>query len=365
MTPTRPTIRSLAIVATAALLTACGLHGKPKVERKQTASSTPAAASNIGNAASTAGDTSLMASDVVAPGIVEPWGDKVALAPQEPGWIAHIVVKEGEAVRAGQLLATLDDASQRRSVEMARADLAEAEAVQARMAHGATVEELRQAEAELAAAVARSNFARASAARVNRLHRDSLVADNEAERVAADALAQEAMAERASARLEELKRGARAEDRIAVRARTEAARARLQLAIAGLNRRRITAPNAGTVLLSRFHAGEFYDVSAGPLFILGDMTRLQVRLEVDEIDAHDVQAGAPSTLFSDGGQALARGTIVRLAPQMGRRSLPLESPTARADVRIREVFVEVHSTSRLVPGQRVWGRTARNTRNST
>jgi hypothetical protein len=40
---------------------------------------------------------------------------------------------------------------------------------------------------------------------------------------------------------------------------------------------------------------------------------------------------------------------------MGRRGLAIESPTARADVRVREVFVEAAATSTLVPGQRVWG----------
>lgn len=33
---------------------------------------------------------------------------------------------------------------------------------------------------------------------------------------------------------------------------------------------------------------------------------------------------------------------------MGRRSLPLESLTARADVRVREVFVQVPQTSKLI-----------------
>ena len=96
--------------------------------------------------------------------------------------------------------------------------------------------------------------------------------------------------------------------------------------------------------------------------MVGDASRLQVRLEVDEIDAHSLEVGAPCTLYSDGEELLARETVVRLAPKMGRRALPLESPTARADVRIREAFVEVRASAALVPGQRVWGHTLRITR---
>jgi hypothetical protein len=84
-----------------------------------------------------------------------------------------------------------------------------------------------------------------------------------------------------------------------------------------------------------------------------------VRLEVDEIDALDVRSGARCALVSDDGTPVAEGIVDRLAPRMGRRRLSLESPTARADVRVREVFVEVVSGGPLVPGQRVWGHAAR------
>ncbi len=292
----------MAAMALGASLSGCGLHGKPNVERKATMT-TSSAATPRANAA--VGESE--GADVVAPGIVEPWGGQVDLSAQEPGWIAQILVKEGDVVHAGQLLATLEDGAQRHSVELARA--------------------------ELAGAAARAGFARAAAARISRLHADGTVPDNEADRAVTDALGQTAAA--------------------------EGAEARFRLAQADLERRRITAPSSGTILLSRFHPGEFYSVGAGPLFVLGDMARLQVRLEVDEIDAHDVQGGASCALYSDGGLRLAEGRIVRLAPKMGRRALPLESPTARADVRIREVFVEIPATAPMVPGQRVWGHTPR------
>jgi len=295
----------LAVIGLGILLSSCGLHGKPKVARRNrppTASATTPATSPAAAPASQLTKAPAGA-DIVAPGIVEPWGGQVDLAAQEPGWIARVLVKEGDEVREGQLLAALEDGAQRHAVELARAELAEA--------------------------TARAGFARAAAARISGLHATGNVSDNEADRVAADAAEQTAAADRA--------------------------KARLRLALADLARRRITAPSSGSILLSRFHPGEYYSAGAGPLFVLGDMTRLQVRLEVDEIDAHDAQSGAPCALYSDGGSRLAEGIVVRLAPKMGRRGLPLESPTARADVRIREMFVEVPTTAALVPGQRVWG----------
>lgn len=361
MTSGRRSWRWIAALALAAPLASCGLHGKPKIARKADAGTTSAA---VAPAARSAPATPVSPAErepeaVVSPGIVEPWGGQADLSAQEPGWIAHIAVKEGEIVQAGQLLATLEDEAQRHSVDLARADLAEAEAALARIEHGATPEELRQAEADYTAAAARGSLARSAAARTMRLREQGAVPDSESDRATAEAQAATALAERAEARVRELKRGARVEDRSAGRARLAAARARFRLAEANLARRRVLAPSAGTVLVSRFHPGEFYGVGAGPLFVLGDLSRLQVKLEVDEIDALALEAGAPCALHSDAGALLAEGVIVRLAPKMGRKGLAVEQPTARTDVRVREVFVEIRATSKLIPGQRVWGHASR------
>lgn len=350
----------IAAIAVVVPLAGCGLHGKPTVERKA-ARGAPAAQVAAGGDARQPGRAVEVAEPdaVVSPGIVEPWGGQADVAAQEPGWIARIEVKEGQPVQAGQLLATLEDGAQRQAVELARAEAAEAEAALARVERGATQEELRQAEADRAAAEARAALARSDSKRTARLHEDRVVPDSDAERAAAEARALSALADRAQARLDELRRGARPEDRRAARARVASARARVGVAEANLARRSLVAPAAGTVLLSRFHAGEFYGAGAGPLLVLGDLSRIQVRLEVDEIDAAAVAAGTPCAIYSDGGARLTDGRVVRLAPRMGRRGLSIESPTARADVRVREVFVEIPATSRLVPGQRVWGHAQR------
>lgn len=339
-------------VAAAAVLWGCNLaelHGRPSIERKPRP---------IANSAGPPNET-VEPGAVIAPGIVEPWGAQVELSGKESGWISGILVREGETVRQGQLLATLDETAQQHNLDLAQADLAEATAALERVERGATPEELRQVQADSEAAAARSEFARASAVRTGQLHGEGVVSDLEADRAQAETRVQAAEAERASARYVELRRGARAEDRAAARARVVAAHARLQVAEDNLARRHVVAPSAGAVLLSRLHVGEFYTAGSAALFILGDTSRLQVRLEVDEIDALSIDGAAPCVLYSDAGARLAEGTIVRLAPKMGRRSLPLESPTARADVRVREAFVEVRPTSGLLPNQRVWGHVPR------
>jgi len=349
-------LKSIALLALAGTLSGCGLHGKPALARKAPAAPrAPLAPMTAAQASSEVVEPDT----VVSPGVVEPWGAQVDLAAQESGWIAQLPAREGDVVQAGQLLAVIEDGAERHAVELARGELAEAEAAFAKLDRGYTVEEIQQAQADSDAAVARMSFAVAVAARTARLREEGLVAKNEVDRTEADSRAGAAQAERAAARLRELGNGARPEDKDAARARIATARARLRLAESNLARRRVVAPADGTILLSRFHPGEFYNAAAGPLFVLGDMSRLQVRMEVDEIDALAVAGGAPCAVYSDSGVRLTTGEVVRLAPKMGRRGLPLESPTARADVRVREVFVGIPASANLVPGQRVWGHMAR------
>jgi|GEM_PF-1648647 len=356
MRSARLTLPLVALLGAGTSSLGCGLHGKPAVEREERAATPAAHGAQDGPGPARA---HLEADRVVAPGVVEPWGDAIALSAQEPGWIVRVLAIEGQEVEGGQVLAHLEDTSQRHAVVLARADLEETAAALAKLENGATAEELREARAQRAAAVVRARLARAEADRVARIRDGGAAPEAEADRADAEARSAAALAEVAEARVRAMERGARPEDRASARARLSATRARLDLAEAALRRRSIVAPGKATVLLSRFHPGEFFEVSRGPLFVLGDLSRLQIRLEVDEIDAGALQVGAPCTLHSDAGELLARGTVVRLAPRMGRRSLPTESPTDRTDVRVREVFVEVGASPALIPGQRVWGHAAR------
>jgi len=325
----------------------CGLHGRPKVSRR-----TP-----VTHSAATAPAELEAPGLVVAPGLVESWGGDVALSTEEAGQIAQLLVDEGQRVDAGQLLAALDDSAQRAAVEVEKAEVSEAEAALAKTLRGATAEELRKARAEADADDARAAFARSNAQRMDHLGETQAVAPADVQRADAEALTQIAVSQASAARLASVTRGARAEDRSAARARLAAARARLRVAEASLARRLVVAPRASTVLLSQFHVGELFTPGGAPLFVLGDVSRLRVRMEVDEIDAMRVMEGAPCTIYGDDSARIIEGNVFRVAPKMGRRGLAIESPTARADVRVREVFVQVPATSALIPGQRVWGHT--------
>jgi HlyD family secretion protein len=291
---------------------------------------------------------------VVAPGVVEPWGEEVRVAAKEAGWIAAIEVREGQHVTAGQPLARLDDSAQQAGLAAASADAAELEALLQRARRGPTAEEREQARADRDAATARAQKAGSDAARYTRLMNEGLVSRAEGERVVKEAEAEAATAASFEARYASTIRGTRPEDLAATARRLEAARARLEAARSALERRAVLAPVAGTILWSRYRAGEFYAAGGQSLFVLGDVTRLQVRVDVDEIDVPRVSVDAQATIRVDGSPELTPGRVVWLSPKMGRKNLLVETPTARNDVRIREVLVETAAVARLLPGLRVW-----------
>jgi len=291
---------------------------------------------------------------VVAPGVVEPWGEEVRVAAKEAGWIAQVRVREGQRVEAGETLARLDDAAQAAGVALATADVAELAALLRRAQQGSTAEELAQARAERDGAAARAERARSDAARSSRLMEEGLVARAEGERAVKDAEAEAAAAASLEARYAAVVRGTRPEDLAAAARRLEAAQARLEAAQAALLRRVVAAPMRGTVLWSRYRVGEFYSAGSQALFVLGDVSRLQVRVDVDEIDAQRVALDAPATIRMEGSPDETPGRVVWLSPKMGRKTLLVEAPTARNDVRIREVLVETAVGQRLLPGARVW-----------
>ena len=331
------------IMVASLALASCGLHGRSE-STHESQPPTPDVASRT-------------PARVVAPGIVEPWDGEVSIAPRETGWIAEILVAEGDQVVPGQTLAILDDAAQRAAVASARAEVEEAQAEVTKLARGATAEERRAARATAAADDSRAAFARDQAERTIRLADRDAAPRMEAERASTEAAAQMAVADASAARRTAVERGARTEDRLIAKARLASARARLELAEANLARRRVTATIKGTVLVSRYHPGELF-AGAGPMFVVGDISRLRLRLEVDEIDALQVAVGAAADVFDDGGIRVTTGTVLRVAPRMGRRTLSQENPTTRADTRVREMFVELAANERVVPGMRLWGHTS-------
>ena len=161
--------------------------------------------------------------------------------------IDHMLVSEGEAVRKGQLLATLDTTRLQQNVDLLQAQLSAQQQVVARLKRGNRPEEIRKARAEAEAARIDAQNAERTYRRLEDLVARKFVAKQQADdaKAAADAAQAKYEAAQATRRLEEL--GARAEDIAAAQATLKANEAALALARKQLTDASLYAPANGVI----------------------------------------------------------------------------------------------------------------------
>ncbi|MEY2746039.1 MAG: hypothetical protein RL112_1081, partial [Planctomycetota bacterium] len=109
---------------------------------------------------------------------------------------------------------------------------------------------------------------------------------------------------------------------------------------ADLERTAVRSPIDGVVLQVEVRPGEYapIGVAARPLLLLGDLSRLHVRVDIDESDAWRFKEGAGARAFVRGNRELAVDLeFVRSEPYvLPKRSLTGES-TERVDTRVLQV----------------------------
>ena len=303
---------------------------------------------------------------ISAPGRIE--GDDAAVAAKTSGRIREITVREGDQVKAGQVIATLDDEQVKARVEQAQSNVAQAEARLSRARHEVAVlqAQLEQgrlgvnqarvdaegrvsqaqahvaaAEASLARAEADYKQARADAERFTTLAEQGDAPAREGEQARAAAEAHKAVVQAARKQVE-ASRGAflaakanldnpaiRAAQVVAIEqqirqaqadiqsAEAEASRARAQLQEAVANRGdlRIIAPFDGTVATRSAEPGEV--VSPGtPIMTIVNLSNVYLRAFIPEGEIGRVRVGQSARVYLDSNpKQPLEAVVARIDPQ--------------------------------------------------
>ena len=107
-----------------------------------------------------------------------------------------------------------------------------------------------------------------------------------------------------------------------------------------LERLTVRAPRSGTVLQVNIRAGEYAKGGAtDPLILLGDIETLQVRADIDEVNAPLVQPGSPAVAYLKGStEQVISLEFIRIEPFIvPKRSLTGDN-TERVDTRVLQVI---------------------------
>ena len=321
----------------------------------------------------------------VAPGRVEPASGTIKVAAPVMGVIAQVIVKVNDQVFAGEPLVRLVDAE-------ARARLAAAEAqvafrLQARNEESAPVPAAPAVRAAPAARAARPAPQRSEAVVADvdkaapRRRAEDAVADADKAvmeaQTALDLAAVERRAGAASGAALEAARAAlaRAQDRQRqqkaelrrieaapgtplpnfVDGQVNVARAEAAAAAAAIERLTIRAPISGTVLQVNAKPGELAaPTNAQPLLIIGDISALRVRAELDERDVGEVKLGQSAVIRADAfrGREFA-GKVSFIAPIVEPGRISARGQRNVTDVDVIEVLVDVAQPDPLAVGMKV------------
>ena len=257
--------------------------------------------------------------DIAATGILEAQGENVAIGVPLPGLVESVKVEVNQVVKAGDPLLILDN------IEL-RATL------------------LKQ-EAAIAVTQANLEVSRAQLAKVqDMLDRLKSVTDQRA-------ISQDDLRNRSNDVLV-----AKAQQQAAV-AQLTAAQADVKQTQLLIDRLTVKAPRNGTILQVNIRAGEYASPqNKQPALVLGDISTLHVRADVDEQNAMGVAPGLDATfsLKSDSSRQF-KVQFVRIEPYVIPKVSLTGASTERVDTRVLQVIykLEKPKDQNLYVGQQV------------
>jgi HlyD family secretion protein len=290
----------------------------------------------------------------VAPGLVESRSGEIKVMAPVIGIVSQVLVQAGDKVIADEPLIRLYDeqarariATSQAQVEMrhrARNDQGANKAADRRRAEDAV------ADAEAALVQALESFDTAVDAKHGGHGPDADIAAARATwRVVQDRLAQRRM------QLRELENNPKTALPTANEGQLNIARGELRTAYAGLEQLTIRAPIASTVLQVNPKPGELASPSAPQaLVLLGDLSGLRVRAEIDERDVSKVKIGGAVVVRSEAFRDREfAGKVMSISPMV--QSPRINSPGSGnlTDFGVADVLIELADPGPLLVGMKV------------
>jgi HlyD family secretion protein len=288
-----------------------------------------------------------------APGRVEPRTGQVRIGTALPGRVAEVVARLGDRVGEGEVLIRLDDREARARLVTAEAEAAARQRERDAQPGTAGREDVKKAEDAVFNAERAVNNARLELDAVLALDRKApgapqvLIRAKNRLAEAKERLAQEHVAFAAA----HAKSTPPAPNRL--EAAVIAARSDVNLAEEALEKTRIRAPIGGTVLNLQVKAGEMVMPSEMPLAMMGDLSLMRVRAEVDEADVNKIRLGQRVLVRSTGfpGREFT-GKVSELAPSLGVPRMGSRGARRATDVEVMEVMIDLEGAVPLLPGMR-------------
>src|SRR5690242_11668910 len=273
--------------------------------------------------------------------------DSTIIAPKVSGYIARVLVGDNQPVKAGQVLAEIDDRDFRTALAQAKADVAASEAAVRNLNAQIELQEplIQQQAAEVDAATATLKFAQEERTRYDELMKSGAGTIQRAQQTDAALRAQTAQLQQGKAGLIAANKKIEilSTERAKAIAQLDRARAVEEQAALNLSYTEITAPVDGTVGARSLRVGQF--VQAGTqLMAVVPLNAVYVVANFKETQLTHVRNGQPVELTVDGfhGTRL-RGHVDSLSPASGLEFalLPPDNATGNFTKIVQRVPVKI------------------------
>jgi membrane fusion protein (multidrug efflux system) len=273
--------------------------------------------------------------------------DSTIIAPKVSGYISEVRVNDNEPVKAGQLLARIDDRDFRTALNQAHADVAASEAAVKNLDAQIELQEplIQQQAAEVDAAEANLKFAREEQARYDNLMKSGSGTIQRAQQTDAALRAQTAQLQQGKSGLIAAKQkvGVLTTQRAQAIAQLDHARAVEQQAALNLSYTEILAPVEGTVGARSLRVGQY--VQAGTqLMAVVPLDQVYVVANFKETQLTHVRDGQPVELRIDSFHSTRlKGHVDSLSPASGLEFalLPPDNATGNFTKIVQRVPVKI------------------------
>jgi HlyD family secretion protein len=284
---------------------------------------------------------------IAGSGVVEPRSENIAIGSHLSGVVADVLVAVGDRVKVGTPLFRLDDRQLQAELAVRKANLTSTEANLRKLEAMPRPEEVPSAEAKVREAQANLENMRQLHRRAALMVRNQAIGEEEYVSRGQAAQMAEAQLAKAQADLDLLKKGAWEADKQVARAAVEQAQAMVQQTETELQRLEVRSSIDGEVLQKNVRPGEYVGNAPGQaLMVLGDLSRVHVRIDLDE---NDIDRFRPNLA----GRATPRGNprqevplrFVRVEPYVVPKKSLTGGGTERVDTRVLQVIYAVERSN--------------------
>ena len=214
------------------------------------------------------------------------------------GRIKTMEVEEGDRVKKGQLLATLEPETYQAQVDAAKASVEAQMAALDRLLAGSRPEEIKEARANLQAIQANLEDAKVNLKRTEELARTQVAAQQKLDQNRASVKNLQAELAAAQQRLTLAIQGPRKEDIAQARAMLAAQEAQLALATSQLDYTKLFAPDDGVIKTRIVEPGAVVQAPA-PVYTLALSNPVWVRTYIPEPDMGKIHPGMKALVYTD------------------------------------------------------------------